>query len=997
MTTNLRFTPSFSFSRSWAGALAVLLSWLLPVLGHAQGRADAYGFTQTTGTYTPVTGTVISTASDDDVVYPATTLPFTFNYAGTDYTSLRITSNGYVTFGATAPSNTGYTPISSTTGYAGAISAFGLDGGGRSNTGAAISTATEGTAPNREFVVQYANWGAYGGVVGVENYQIRLAETSNVIRIVYGSFTGLSTGTNPQVGLRGAVATDFNNRASAVGWDRTNTGATLTSTSTVAVSSTLVPASGLTFSYTPSTTTQLPAIRPTATAITGTSATIAFVAPAVAPTSYTATVTPAVTGSPFTVTASPFTITGLTATSPYAVSIVANYAAGTSVPTETRFVTGVACAPPTALAISAITATSASLSFTNYGPGVTDYTVTTTPATSTYTVSNATAAAPLVLTGLTPGTPYTVSVVSNCAAGGVVAATTTTFTTAFLCVTPTYATVPYTQTFENTWVTNCALRDVPSLNWKLTPGATDADASFRRYDDGVAGNWTGGSSSYGYTPAGSNAGGATSSFSARYHSGNVSPVTEFALFDLYANVSGGTGTPTLSFDYINVDGSDKIEVLLSTDGGTTFSATPLFTRVVSATWTTYTVPLAGATATSIIRFRATGDNGSSDIGLDNVAIGYVACSPPTAVAVPAATITPTTVQLTFTPSASGVTSYTVTTVPATTQAAATASPVTLTGLTPGTTYTVTLTTNCSGGSGSSTATLPVTFTTAFSCVTPTYATVPYTQTFENTWVTNCALRDVPSLNWKLTPGATDADASFRRYDDGVAGNWTGGSSNYGYTPAGSNAGGATSSFSARYHSGNVSPVTEFALFDLYANVSGGTGTPTLSFDYINTSGSDKIEVLLSTDGGTTFSTPLFTQVLAANWTTYTVPLAGATATSIIRFRATGDNGSSDIGLDNVAVAYGPLSTATALMAAGVSVYPNPAHESFTVLVPTVANATSVQAELLNALGQVVRKQSVALPAAGTRFTMTTTDLATGVYTLRLRAGDAALAKRVVIN
>ncbi|GAB2854321.1 T9SS type A sorting domain-containing protein [Hymenobacter ruber] len=914
MTNPLRFTPRHARSGRWAGALA-LLAWLLPALGHAQGRADAYGFTQTTGTYSAITGTVISTSSDDNVVYPATTLPFTFTYAGTAYTTLRITSNGYVTFGATAPSSSGYTPISSTTGYDGAISAFGLDGGGRSNTGAAISTATEGTAPNREFVVQYANWSAYGSVGGVENYQIRLAETSNVIRIVYGSFTGLAAGTNPQVGLRGAAATDFNNRVSAVGWDQTNTGAALTNTSTVAVSATLIPASGLTYTYTPSTTAQLPAIRPTATAVSGSTATVAFVAPApaTAPTSYTATVTPAITGSPFTVTASPFSLTGLAATTPYAVSIVANYAAGASLPTETRFVTGVACAPPTALTVSAISTTSASLSFTNYGPGVTTYTVTTTPATSTYTVSSATTTAPLVLTGLTAGTAYTVSVVSNCAAGGVATAATTTFTTAFACVTPTYAALPYTQTFENTWVSNCALREVPSLNWKMTAG-NDPDASFRRYDDGAAANWS--STSYGYTPAGSNAGGASSSFSARYHSGNVSPVTEFATFDLYANASGGTGTPTLTFDYINTSGSDKIEVLLSTDGGTTFGA-PLFTQVTNSAWTTYTVPLTGATATSVIRFRATGDNGSTDIGLDNVGVNYVTCAPATAVAVPAASITTTTAQVTFTPSASGVTDYTVTTSPATTQANATTSPITLTGLTPGTPYTVTLTTNCSGGVGTSTATSPVSFTTAFACVTPTYAALPYTQTFENTWVSNCALREVPSLNWKMTAG-NDPDASFRRYDDGAAGNWTGGSTNYGYTPAGSNAGGASSSFSARYHSGNVSPVTEFATFDLYANASGGTGTPTLTFDYINTSGSDKIEVLLSTDGGTTFGAPLFTQILAANWTTYTVPLPGATATSVIRFRATGDNGSTDIGLDNVGVNYVACSIVAGLGVANIT-------------------------------------------------------------------------------
>ncbi|MBF9222594.1 fibronectin type III domain-containing protein [Hymenobacter ruricola] len=1270
MINYLRFTPSFRSGRGWAGALA-LLAWLLPHLGQAQARADAYGFTQTTGTYTPVTGgTVLSTDNtDDDVVYAATTLPFTFNFAGTDYTTLRVTSNGFITFGATAPSNTLYTPISSSTAYAGAIAVFALDGGGRANPGAAVSTATVGTAPNREFVVQYTNWSAFGDVGGSANYQIRLAETSNVIRLVYGTFTGLAAGTNPQVGLRGAANTDFNNRVSTVGWDQTNTGAVPANSARVTVSSTLVPASGLTFTYTPSTTAQLPAIRPSATAVaigTGT-ATIGFVAPATAttaPTSYTATVTPAVAGSPFTVTASPFTLTGLAPLTPYAVSIVANYAAGPSLPTETRFVSAAACAAPTALAVTGITTTTANLTFTAPASGVANYTVTTTPATTSYTVASATTAAPVVLTGLTAGTTYTVTVVSNCSAGGVAPAATTTFVSGFTCVTPTYATVPYTQTFENTWVSNCALRDVPSLNWKLTAG-NDPDASFRRYDDGAAAGWT--NSLYGYTPAGSNAGGASSSFSARYHSGNVSPATEFATFDLYVNAGATTGTPTLTFDYINVDGSDKLEVLLSTDGGTTFGAplftrvqsatwatytvpltgatatsvirfratgdngssdigldnvavnyvacsivtgltvanvtattanvtftaptggasytvtytpaagtattvtpnptaspvpltgltpntaytvtvttncagsttsaavtttfttacapapyatvpytqtfettwvdacgtrdipdvnwrsspltgnnawrrfddgsaagwsttngayspagsnangasssfsarfhaynaavgsqglldlfanassgtgtatltfdyintsgadklevllstdggatfgAPLFTQVLSPTWTTYTVPLAGATATSIIRFRATGDDGLSDIGLDNVAISYVACAPASAVAVPAATITATTAQVTFTPSPSGVTNYTVTTSPATTQANATASPITLTGLTPGTTYTVTLTTNCSGTSGSSTATAPVTFTTAFLCVTPTYATVPYTQTFENTWVTNCALRDVPSLNWKLTRG-NDLDASFRRYDDGAAAGWS--STSYGYTPAGSNAGGASSSFSARYHSGNVFPVTEFATFDLYANLSGtGAAAAALKFDYINVDGSDKLEVLLSTDGGATFGAPLFTQVLSPTWTTYTVPLTGGTATSVIRFRATGDNGSSDIGLDNVALSL-VTATRNEALAARVSVYPNPAHESFTVLMPGVAHATSVQVELLNALGQVVRTQSAALPAAGASLLVPTAELATGVYTLRLQAGDTMLTKRVVIN
>ncbi len=92
-----------------------------------------------------------------------------------------------------------------------------------------------------------------------------------------------------------------------------------------------------------------------------------------------------------------------------------------------------------------------------------------------------------------------------------------------------------------------------------------------------------------------------------------------------------------------------------------------------------------------------------------------------------------------------------------------------------------------------------------------------------------------------------------------------------------------------------------------------------------------------------------------------------------------------------------LATTASLNAAEVTVYPNPAHGRFTVLVPAVAAASAVQAELLNTLGQVVRRQSAALPAAGATLTVETAGLASGVYTLRLAAGTSTLAKRVVLQ
>jgi EAL domain-containing protein (putative c-di-GMP-specific phosphodiesterase class I) len=105
-------------------------------------------------------------------------------------------------------------------------------------------------------------------------------------------------------------------------------------------------------------------------------------------------------------------------------------------------------------------------------------------------------------------------------------------------------------------------------------------------------------------------------------------------------------------------------------------------------------------------------------------------------------------------------------------------------------------------------------------------------------------------------------------------------------------------------------------------------------------------------------------------------------------------------LGRFAVVFSPqttLATTSALSAEAVSVYPNPAHSSFAVTMPGVMGASAVQAELVNTLGQVVRRQSAGLPASGTSFSVPTAELAAGVYVLRLQAGDTTLTKRVVVH
>src|SRR5690554_4235160 len=77
-----------------------------------------------------------------------------------------------------------------------------------------VFTKTEGTAPNRVFVIEWSGYNDWSSVVTGSNFmsfQLRLEETSNAISIVYGDYYNVSTTSRTnQIGLRGATAADFN-------------------------------------------------------------------------------------------------------------------------------------------------------------------------------------------------------------------------------------------------------------------------------------------------------------------------------------------------------------------------------------------------------------------------------------------------------------------------------------------------------------------------------------------------------------------------------------------------------------------------------------------------------------------------------------------------------------------------------------------------------------------------------------------------------------------
>lgn len=210
-----------------------------------------YGFSQFGGTYTPITGGTVhgSGTGVDDNNYNAVNIGFTFNYDGVAYTQVGINANGFVRMGGTAfIGSCGYAPISNTdtTNCKNLVSALGMDLQG--NTGGELRSETIGTAPNRVFVVQWKDFRYYNASGESYNFQIRLYETTDVVEIVYGAFTKNSTSRSPQVGLKGATASDYNNRT-GTNWAASTAGSSNTATMTLSTSS--LPTSGQTYQWSP--------------------------------------------------------------------------------------------------------------------------------------------------------------------------------------------------------------------------------------------------------------------------------------------------------------------------------------------------------------------------------------------------------------------------------------------------------------------------------------------------------------------------------------------------------------------------------------------------------------------------------------------------------------------------------------------------------------------------------------------------------------------------
>ena len=238
-------------------------------------QVSAYPFAQTSGTYTAISGgTLLGDTGDDEEKYVNPAVPlggttstgvgfpigFNFTYNGIVFDRLAINCNGWISLGQSSLSPTSV-DISSSSGYnqplsltstatptllRNRIGALAMDLQGQ--TGSSLRIETIGATPNRICVIQWAGFREYQSTGDNFNFQIRLKETSNVIETVYGTFATASTSYAAQAGLSGTLPSDYNIRTTATSWSATTAATVNTAENTL--TSTVKPASGLTYTWT---------------------------------------------------------------------------------------------------------------------------------------------------------------------------------------------------------------------------------------------------------------------------------------------------------------------------------------------------------------------------------------------------------------------------------------------------------------------------------------------------------------------------------------------------------------------------------------------------------------------------------------------------------------------------------------------------------------------------------------------------------------------------
>jgi hypothetical protein len=226
-------------------SMAFFCLLIIAAVGSVRAQVSGYTFSQRNQTYTPITGgTLLFSGTTDDAISPSTAIGFSFVYNTVAYTTIKVNSNGWASFGTTTTGAL-YTPLSTTGTHHPCLAPLGRDLQG--NTNGSIRLETIGTAPNRVCVIQWNDYRRFAGAGQSFNFQIRLYETTNVVEYVYGTMTASASNADYDCGLTGTTNTDFNIRTTGTDWNATTAAAANTANMTLAPA--IFPISGLSYDW----------------------------------------------------------------------------------------------------------------------------------------------------------------------------------------------------------------------------------------------------------------------------------------------------------------------------------------------------------------------------------------------------------------------------------------------------------------------------------------------------------------------------------------------------------------------------------------------------------------------------------------------------------------------------------------------------------------------------------------------------------------------------
>lgn len=162
--------------------------------------AGDYTFSSATGSYTPISGGTVSSASGDEGAENIL-LPFLFIYDSLIYTTARISVNGWLEFGQSF-TGAGYVNELASPEARPLVAPFWDDL--YDDATSQVRYETLGSSPARTFVVEWQDIRWVTSTGARQNFQLRLYEGTNTIEFIYGSMAN-STNTSASIGLNDPV------------------------------------------------------------------------------------------------------------------------------------------------------------------------------------------------------------------------------------------------------------------------------------------------------------------------------------------------------------------------------------------------------------------------------------------------------------------------------------------------------------------------------------------------------------------------------------------------------------------------------------------------------------------------------------------------------------------------------------------------------------------------------------------------------------------------